>query len=345
MKTLILSATLGLALAPAAEIQTKYEPGPGRKVTIESATSTKRTIEIEGGGEIGSGRGGGSMEIERREVHVDHVLAVEDGRPSKVRRHFTDLGGKSASEFGEMSRESELESPWEGVTLELVADGADVEARVKEGKEPTVEGALEGHRLELFLDAFLPKGPVEPGTEWELADAAIRRGLRLDLQRKLFPPPEVPEGEGRGGGGGRRGGGNRPGGGDSLLTQSEWKGSAKLVGAEEKAGANCYVVEIEVETSGEREIQGGFGGRRGGSLEPAFENRMTWSAKLQGKLWFDVSNRRPMLLELEGSLKEESIREMERQGQTLRTRSTGSGTIDYRVEVEDAPALDAKSAK
>jgi hypothetical protein len=280
-------------------------------------------------------------------VHVDHVLELDGGKPVKVRRHFVDLGGTSAMEMGEMSRESELESPWKGVTLELTLEDGQVAAKVVAGTEPDGEGVLDGHAIGLCLDGFLPKGAVEDGAEWELDNAGIQRALRLDLQRKLFPPPARPEGEARGGGGGggggRRGGGG--GGGDSLLARSEWKGVAKYTGSEEHEGVLCHVITLELETSGEREIEAFGGGRRGGMPGLAPENLSTWSAKLEGKLWFDASAKRPMLLELEGQLKEETRMESERNGSTLRRHSVREGSIDYRVEIEDAPAEEQAADK
>lgn len=348
MRTLLLMSVLGLALAPAKELATEYKAGVGRKITIESAIHMETTsMEVERDGEKMPGAGGSTSDTERTEVHVDHVVEAEGGKPTKVRRHFVEMGGKSSFEMGERSGETEIESPWKGVTVDLTVEDGKVSAEVVAGTEPDGEGALEGHAIGLFLDGFLPKGEVEEGADWEIGNEAILRGLRLDLQRKLYPPPARPEGEGRGAGGGGGGArrGNR-GGGDSFLTQSEWKGTGKLVGAEEKDGAMCAVIELEFETSGERELEA-FGGRGGRAFGLTLDNRSTWSAKLTGKLWFDVTTKRPMLLELEGSLKEESRRESERDGSTMKMNSTREGKIEYTVEIEDAPLPEepAKPAK
>jgi hypothetical protein len=346
MRTLFLMSALAFGLAPA-DLATEYKTGPGRKVTIESSVRMETTAsEFERDGETRSMGVGATSNTERTEVHVDHVVEAEGGKPTKVRRHFLDLGGKSSFEAGEMSRESELESPWRGVTLELSADSDKVDAKVVAGTEPDGEGVLEGHTLTLFLDGLLPKGAVEEGKDWEIPSEAIVRALRLDLQRKLYPPPARPEGEGAGGGGrGRRGRGGMGGSGD-VLGQSDWKGTGKFAGTEEKDGTTCAVIELELETSGEREIEArGPGGGRGGALALPFENKRTWSAKLEGKLYYDVKAKRPMLLELEGDLKIESRTEREREGSVSRSYTAQSGKIDYTVEIEDAPAEDAKPAK
>lgn len=344
MRTFVLMSVLGLSLVPAADLATEYKPGVGRKVTIESAIHTETKTEMERDGETSPAMSGTS-DVERTEVHVDHVVEAEGGKATKVRRHFVELGGKSAMEMGEMSRESELESPWTGVTLELEVDGDKADAKVVEGTEPDGEGALDGHSAALFLDGFLPKAGAEAGAEWEISNEAILRGLRLDLQRKLYPPPARPEGEGRGagGGGGRRGGGaSRMGGGDTLLAQSEWKGTGKLGGTEEKNGVSCVVIALELETSGDQEIEAFGGGRRGGVLASPFDNRRTWNAKLEGKLWFDTAAKRPVALELEGKLESEMRMESEREGSVRKSTATSSGKIDYSVEIEDAPAEEAK---
>ena len=51
MRTLILMSALGLTLAPAKDLATKYEPGIGRQVTIESAIHIQMTGETDRGGE------------------------------------------------------------------------------------------------------------------------------------------------------------------------------------------------------------------------------------------------------------------------------------------------------
>jgi hypothetical protein len=346
MRTLLLMFGLGLALAPAKEIATEYKAGVARKITIEAAVYMETTsMEIERDGEKQDGFGGSSTDTERTEIHVDQVLEAEDGKPTKVRRQFVEVGGNSAMEFGETSRESELESPWKGVTIELTpASEGKSDAEVVAGTEPSGDGALEGHAIGLFLDGFLPSTAVEEGGEWDIGSAAIVRGLRLDVQRKLFPPPARGEGREGGGGGGRRGGRGFGGGGgsDSILAQSEWKGTGKFAGTEDKGGVTCAVIELELETSGDAKIERGGGGPGGRALTIALDNRRTWSAKLTGKLWFDTAAKRPVQLEVAGSMQEETNTESDRGGSTMRIHAVREGKIEYSVEVEDAPAEEAK---
>ncbi len=344
MRSLILVAALGTVLSADGKLATQYKAGTAVRVSVESTARFETTAsEIERDGETQSGNVGAKSETHREEVHVDTVVAVEDGKPTKVRRHFTELGGTSLTEFGDNSRERELESTFSGITLELSADAeGHVDAKVVEGRDPEGEGALEGHRLELFLDGLLPSADVKEGASWDLESAAIVRALRMDMQAKLFAPPAREEGGGEGGRGrGRRGGGR--GGSDSMLATSDWKGTAKLVSLdEEKNGVACAVIELQFETSGDREMEA-FGGRGGRMFAPpAFANTMSWTAKLEGKLWIDKQAQRPVALEVEGSVKTETNMEMERQGSTMRMYTASSGKVEYAVTVEEAPVEEPK---
>ena len=343
MRSLMTCAALATLLTGGVQLETEYKAGVARKLSIESTVRLETTVsETERDGEKQPSRAGMKTETHREEVHVDQVLEAEDGKPTRVRRHFVELGGTSAMEGGEMSRETELESPWGGVTLELTAskDGVDVE--VVDGTEPDGEGVLEGHVLEMFLDGLVPGESVEEGQSWDLDSTAILRALRIDVQRKLYPPPSRSEGEGGGRGGGRRGG--RGGGGDPGLSESEWKGSAKLAGGEEKGGVECAVVELELETSGERTFEG-FGGGRGRLLAPPVENKTSWSTRLKGKLWFDAKAKRPVALELEGAIKQETRMEFEGEGRSMKSYSVREGSMEFSVAIEDAPAEEIKSKK
>jgi hypothetical protein len=335
-------AALATLVTSGVELRTEYKAGVARKLSIESTMRMETTVsESERDGEKQPSRAGMKTETHREEVHVDQVLEAEDGKPTRVRRHFVELGGTVAMEGGETSRESEVESPWGGVTLELAATKDGVEAEVVDGTEPDGEGVLEGHVLELFLDGLMPGESVDADASWELDSKAIARALRIDVQRKLYPPPARPEGEG-GGGGGRRGG--RSGVGDPGLSESEWKGTGKLAGSEEKQGVECAVVELELETSGERTFEG-FGGGRGRMLALPAENKTSWSTKLKGKLWFDAKAKRPVALELEGAVKQETRMEFEGEGRSMKSWSVREGSMEMSVEIEDAPAEEIKPKK
>jgi hypothetical protein len=334
----------GATLLAAPALKTDYQAERAVRVSVSSSVTMETTkSEMERDGETTTGGGGARTETARKEVHVDRWIAAADGAPTKVRRSFVEIGGTTQFEMGENSGEREIESSFEGVTLELVAgeDGA-VEVEVVEGSEPEGEGALEGHKLGLFLDAFLPQGEPAEGATWDLASEACVRGLRLDLQGKLFAPPPREEG---GEGGGRRGGMRGGRGGPTFLSGSEWKGEAKLADlSAEKDGVACALIELKLETSGEREVEA-RAGRRGQLLAAPLANTMSWTAKLEGKLWFDTKARRPLALELEGTLRQETNMEMERQGSTMRMHTVQEGSMQYEIEVAEEPFAAEAGAK
>jgi hypothetical protein len=222
-------------------------------------------------------------EAENVEVHVDHVVEVTDGKPTKVRRTFEKVGGNLSASMGENSQDVELKSPFNGITLEIAQGKDEIEVEVVDGSAPEGEGALAGHRLESFLDGLLPTDAVEVDATWDLDKTAIARALRHDVRKALYPPPT--QGEQGGEGGGRRRGGGPRGGSSSMLDDAEWKGTAKLVSADKEIdGVVCSVIQLKLEASGEREIQmrQGRGGMFG--FEPALENKMSFDFKLEGTM-------------------------------------------------------------
>ena len=145
----ILTASLLLAAVPAGSaLSTDYKPERALRFEIETELKLETTtMEIERDGERTDAPSGGSSHVRRKEVHVDHVIEVKDGQPTKVRRAFESVGGKSEVEFGEQTRESDIESPLEGVTLEIVRGEGKVESSAVEGGSPPAK-SLEGHRTE-----------------------------------------------------------------------------------------------------------------------------------------------------------------------------------------------------
>jgi hypothetical protein len=309
---------------------------------VEVATELKietTTMEIERDGERVDGPGGGSSHTLRKETHLDQVLAVEDGMPTKVRRTFESIGGRSEVSFGENSRENEIESPLDGVTIEIVESDGDFHSSAVEGGSPS-STALEGHRTDLFLDAFLPAKDVKAGESWDLDADVVRRGLRIDLNAALFPPPERAEGGG-GEGGGRRGGRRGAGGADAgLLSRAEWKGTAKLLSMDHDFdGTVCAEIEIKLSASGDlpeperRPRDGDRVFEPESTMLPAATT--TYQIGLEGKFHFAVKARRPVSLDLEGTAKIERESEMTRGESTMRFHSIQEGSVTYKVAVSE----------
>lgn len=342
-----------------AELSTDYTRA--RALRIE--TTTRLELEttsfemLRDGEPVDSPFGGGDMsfELERKLVHVDEVLEHDAGRPTHVRRAFETVAADSSMQFGDQYRDDHHDGPLAGVTLEITLQDGGPVAEVVEGDAPDDETVLEGHALVLALDALLPDGPIDPGASWELESEALIRALGIDLESALFAAPpaeEAPEGEGRGRGRGGRG----FGGGTGFLSHTEWEGQASLDEAtEDYEGLACQVIALKVEGSGEMpegEFGAGGGGRgrerspwRGWTgglehLEPLgsalFDNHH--EIELEGRLLFCADEGRPVLLELEGTVRTESRTERSRGESTMTMASTREGSFEVRTVITSVAA-------
>jgi hypothetical protein len=334
----VLTASALLALLPASiSLSTQYKPERALRMEIESSLKMETTsMEIVRDGEPQNGMGGMSSEAHRKEVHVDKVLEVKDGKPTKVQRNFEKVGGKTSRTVGDNSSDSEIESPLDGVTLEIKRAGDKVEVTA-EGKAPDAK-ALEGHLPEIFLDGLLPEGEVKADASWDLDSDQIKRALRLDVSKALYPPPErEPNGGGEGRGGGRRRGG-RMGAGPDFMQMAEWKGKAKLVSTDKEVdGKTCALIELKLEAKGDLPEPEFGGGRRERSFEPPTDSsgaaKNGYEISLEGKFVFAIKDRRPVSLDLEGTAKTEMERETKRDDHTMKFHSVVEGTITYKVAV------------
>jgi hypothetical protein len=330
-KSLVFAVSTSLLGLAAARLATRYEA----EQRLHTRFETK--LELESERRTSGGEGGGAMSssslLELEEEHVDRVREVEEGRPKLVERSFEKLAGRIEVEAGERSLDIDLETPLSGVVLALErGEAGAVEAKAIEGSAP--DGSLDGHVLELALDALLPEGEVEEGATWELSSEAIRRALRVDHAMALYRMPAEEEG-GQGAGRGRRRGGS--GSGDlRLLAQAEWKGKAKLAALDEEVGgARAAKIELELEAKGEIEDPAPpQGGGRGLALPAALAT--TYSIELEGSLTFAIEARRPLELTLEGPVTVESVSEREREGRTIRMERTSRGTLSVRATVAKA---------
>lgn len=339
-----------VALAGGVTLSTDYTKE--RSLKIESEIhATSETTEMTRDGEPVEMPGGSHPKREStwHVVQIDSLLAHEGNQPTKVKRHFESVGGKMEFSMGDQANSTDLESPFEGATLELSADGGEVKIEFVEGTKPDHEGALDGHELALALDALLPEEAVEKDAKWDLDSDQVKRALGTGLFKALYPPPARDEsagGEG-GGGGGRRGGMMRGGGGDRVLSLAEWKGKAKLVALDEDVdGEKCAKVELELSAKGDMPEQPmGGGRRRNGLFEPnpaGFAFASTYTIEAEGTFLFALESKRPVKLELEGKITTESEREMRRRDEDttvkMFTRTEGKLTVKIEVSEEAAEA-------
>ena len=339
--------TCAALLVAGTQLTTEYSPEKGFRVDIVSDLSMKTTSSsFERDGEPVERPGGGgdmSSSQKRHAAFVEKIVAVKEGKPTKLTRSFETLSGASTMNFGGEETTRESEPQLQGVTLSLeLGEGGEVEAKVVEGTSPSDKACLEGHHMELALDALLPSGEVADGASWELDKDAVRRALSLDMEKALFPRPAPTEGDaprgGGGGGGGRFRGGS--GGGDGrVLDLAEWEGKATLTAETvDRDGVACRVISIELTAKGdlpEPESPEG-GGRRGQALSfssgpKAFAT--TYKVDLEGKLYFSITDKRPVALEVEGSINLDTDTERTMRESTVRIRSTREGTFKQSVSI------------
>jgi hypothetical protein len=348
MKTLFLCASLACG---AVSLATKYSPDHKLRCDVTMNLKTESTTKMERDGQPVEGRGGSgesSSEMTMHEVHVDQIVEVKDGHPSKVKRTFETVSGKGDFSFGDTSRDFNMESPLESVTLEIAqAKDGKPEVSVADGKKPDEPAALEGHRPELFLDALLPDGDVDAKASWDLDADAVRRALRVDVARALYAQPAREDGGGDQGGGrrrGGRGGGGMMGGETRLFHDADLKGKARLVSTDEEVdGVKCAKIEIKIDAAGEMaapERTGGGQRRRQPMLasEPAAWLANHYEIHLEGDLFVSMKDHRPMSLTLEGSVKTDSVNEFERDGVKSKMSRKSDGKVTYKVKVDEPAA-------
>lgn len=352
MRTAITCALF--ALAGGATLATDYSKERVLKIDSEvnlAMETTEMSMERDGQPQDNSGRGMMKSDTIWHIVQLDEVVAHEGQKPTKVKRSYEKVGGKVDASMGERDMSHEIESPFDGTTLQLSGEGDDVKVEFLEGKKPDHEGALEGHKLGLALDALLPDKEVEKDAHWDLDAAQIKRALGLDLRKSLFPPPPRDENAGGqgGGGDGRRGGGMMGRGFGLPIQDFEWSGKAKLVSLDEEVdGVKCAKVEIQISAHGDLpEMQGG-GGRRGRMFEPetgvpAFAN--TYTVEGKGAFFFAIEGKRPVKLQLEGTAETVMDREMKREDSTMKFHSKQQGKLKITIEVSESTNKEAKEAK
>lgn len=336
MKSILFAAAALVLLGDS--LATDYTQKRSLRVSISASMETEvKSMKVERNGEPMDFPGGISSSNKRQITYVDTTLEHEGGKPTKVRRVFEDLANESTNTMGERQSESIMKPRLAGVTLELTQAGEEVEVKAVEGDAD--EEALAGHTLPLLLDAFLPPGDED---SWELDNAAIKRGIAIDIQKALFAPPEAPSG----GEGGDRGRGRSRGmsGGNSggVLTMAELEGKAERAAERvEHEGVECVAINLDIKGSGDMpQPEGGEGGR-GRMFDPSgasLARGNTYTVELKGRLLFDPKTKRPLLLELEGTMEIEQSSERTFNDMTIKSESVTGGEIEIEVaisQVED----------
>jgi hypothetical protein len=337
---------LGLALA-AGTLSTRYEPGLSLRIETETSFSVRTesvTLEKDGveipAPDAGRGQLSTSFALseERRVVQVDAVRAAADGRPTEVRRTFESLAASMT--LGDGQGEASRDLPLDGATLELQteADGA-VRARIVGGDARSKPALLEGHRLDLALDALLPVASeateLGDGATWTLGASAVRRALSFDATAALFPPPAraaaaagVADREER----------QRPL--VRLMHEADWSGEARLVSrSAERDGRTLTEIAVEIRAAGDFDDESPAAGvpqreRSVSAPEAASAPKSSYEFRLEGRLFFDEEQQRPVVFEIAGDFDLELRSEITTpRGDRIDVRVVRKGTLSHHVRV------------
>jgi hypothetical protein len=209
---------------------------------------------------------------ERTLRYRDTVLAVDEGRPTRVRRAFEELrkhsvdGDEERDETGVLEGRSVLAN--EGRTLaELEDDGDEVE-----------EAYLVDHALIRYADHLLPEEPVEVGERWQLAEDDLRLLIGVESRLAYFESDLEDQDEDFG---------------RVAEENSTVQGEAEFVEVVERDGLSCAVVAFEVELETEVDDLEALG------MEDGTEGALQYEVRFQGRLWYSPSEGRPVAMEME----------------------------------------------
>lgn len=327
---------LTLLLIPAADLSIDYTAKRSIEVSIETeyvSETTNMSMEIDGepvdrGGRFG---GGGGSEFTQEVVFTETYLEHDEGAPTKVRRSFDTVEASSTVMFGEESMDNDVESPMEDVVLIITLDDDEAVAEVEDGGDVERSEMLDGHSIENLLHGLLPS---EDDDAWEPDSEGVASALLLDVQSALFPQPEREEGggeRGRGRGGMRGGFRGSPMG---FLREAEWDTEASLTDREEDIdGVECAVIELTFEAEGELpERSFGRGRDRAfGLMAPEVVLESTFEVELTGYLYFSLEERRPVKLELEGEIIQDTLTERDTPNGSFRMERTQESTLEHTI--------------
>jgi hypothetical protein len=162
----------------------RFEVAPGKVLARNLYLTHELSVESMGqtldGGPFRPERVAGSISTWHKVTVDDEILEVSDGRPTRLRRTFTDLGGGGKLRFGPQkgprTREEEavLTSPMTHRAVDLLwipEEGTWSRCwSVREADEVWLQG-LDG---DADMLALLPPGEVAVGESWEIPLTAVR---------------------------------------------------------------------------------------------------------------------------------------------------------------------------
>jgi len=171
---------------------------PKAGVSLTKTLSVQGDLELEemklmmGGQDLSemAGQMEMSMKHETRLVVEDTYLAVEDGRPTRLKRTFEEISSSShssgSSMMGEQQNDMSFESDLEGMSVLFTLDDGDYKATFAEGEKGD-EALLEGLVEDTDLRGFLPTKEVKEDDTWKVEPSAVKALLVPGGDLKLRP--------------------------------------------------------------------------------------------------------------------------------------------------------------
>jgi len=184
---LVAASTAAMPSADAAPERLRFAPAPGVVLARNLYISHELALESMGqtldGGPFRPERIAGSISTWNKVTVDDELFEVQDGRPTRLKRTFTDLGGGGKLRFGPdagpRSREEEavLTSPMRGRSVDLLwIPDEHAWSRCWSHLEAD-ETWLAGLEGDSDLLELLPQDDVAVGATWEIPIGAVRSML------------------------------------------------------------------------------------------------------------------------------------------------------------------------
>ena len=189
-----LPIAIGLAATSSAPPTEKVDITPrfekGQTLVITQAFKMDGALDnlavtVDGTEILGDGVGF-DIEGEGNATYSEEILELRDGGIAKMRITVEEQGGNISGEFDAMgeseSMDESIDSSLVGHTLEIVVDEeglVEVTDVTEDAAEEAVEAEMDAMTTENHFEEFLPKEPVEIGTEFTLGDDWLERAREM----------------------------------------------------------------------------------------------------------------------------------------------------------------------
>lgn len=246
----------------------------------------------------------------------DRILAMEQDRPTSLRRDFEELR-EVAVEDGDAS---ETRGPLEGRVLVLEERGGEVMAELEDDGEKIDEQYLEGHRLRSEAEAALPNREVSIGDSWEVEGDALRELLGVDASGPALFEYESEEDLFR-----------------ILGEGSSFAADVEFAAVEDREGLRCAVLAFTYELEAEQDVTEAMG------MQPPAVGELSCVFDLdlrgEGRLWWSIDEGRPVAMEhsFDGTLEVQQRTDMTIEGEQMLMQDDTSCTVEGKGSSEWSP--------